>query len=195
MAPAQSYLDITRSRFSRFVNLTDPTRGWHDDFSYFGANVYAYLLARFEDYIDLISMQFYESYSQAACAVRHRSITPHDYLIQYIQGLKSAGEAFFVDFSDDTSVNMPSQLVRLPLSKLLLGFANGWAHDSPKALLIYSTEVKAAYTSLMAAGHNLPRGIMFWTIDEEGNHDIFLTPGLNDILQIRSKQDAEVASA
>lgn len=188
-------MDFPRSRFSRYVNLTDPSRGWHDDFSYFGANSYAYVLARFEDAIDLISMQFYESYSQAACAIRHKGMTPHEYLIQYIQEIKAAGEAYLVDFSSDPSVEMPSQKVRLPLSKLLLGLANGWAHDSPKAIYISSAEVKAAYSSLVASGHELPRGIMFWLIDEEGKNDVFLTPGLNEVLHIRSIQETEVSTS
>jgi hypothetical protein len=46
MAPPQSYFDIHTSEFSQFLNLTDPNRSWHSDFSYFGRNLYAYWMAR-----------------------------------------------------------------------------------------------------------------------------------------------------
>jgi hypothetical protein len=74
MAPPQSYLDVTNSNFSRFVNLTDPVRSWHAEFSYFGANVYAYILSKCGEYIDFVSIQFYESYSKASMVVNDDKI-------------------------------------------------------------------------------------------------------------------------
>jgi hypothetical protein len=66
LAAPQSYLDVHgTSRFSRYVTLTDQHRQWHGEFQYFGANVYAYLLAKSGHCIDLISVQLNESYSRA----------------------------------------------------------------------------------------------------------------------------------
>jgi chitinase len=83
MAPPQPYLDVHGTgRFRRYVNLTDPHRQWHSEFQYFGTNVYAYLLAKYDQCIDLISVQLYESYSRAAQAVRSQGIEAGKYLEQ-----------------------------------------------------------------------------------------------------------------
>lgn len=75
MAPPQSYLNFDDPSFGRYVNTTKD-RGWHDEFGYFGNNAYAYLLiGNSESYIDLISIQLYESYSNAAMSI-YRDGTP-----------------------------------------------------------------------------------------------------------------------
>ena len=188
MAPPQSYLNINSPNFSRYVNLTSPTRPWHSDFHYFGSNVYAYLLAKYNQYIDLVSIQFYESYSDAAMAVYHEGTAPQDYLYNYIQGLSSNHFQFYVDFSQDSTLNMTGQHVSLPLHKLIIGLANGWAindENRDRTLYISPEQCKNAYDRLCdVSGEDLtPRGFMFWTIEDRGSNDVYLAEGLSRIIQ------------
>jgi len=188
MAPPQSYLDFEGSgRFSRFVNLTDPERSWHPEFNYFGANVYAYLLERFGDSIDFVSIQLYESYSRAAMSVFDKesgiSVTPAEYLQTFIEKAKNATMTYIVQFEDDPQVEIPTRLVSLPLSKTVIGLANGWAdNDNRKTLYISPQQVKKAWRALQSNGSSLPRGFMFWTIEEEGSNGVYFSRELSDIL-------------
>ncbi|VEU45284.1 unnamed protein product [Pseudo-nitzschia multistriata] len=195
MAPPQSYLDIEESRFSRYVNFTDPDRGWHGEFHYFGHNVYAYLLSKYGDYIDFVSVQFYESYSRAALEVFHNHVAPETYLERYVDDLVSnKEESFFVDFNQDPSLEYPSQMVKLPLSKLVFGFPNGWGayddakDDNEKHCYFDPTRIGIAYNALVDS-RRAPRGFMFWVIDEEGTKDVYFSRALNDVLKIRTKKE------
>jgi hypothetical protein len=185
LAPPQSYLDVHGTRrFSRYVNLTDEHRQWHSEFRYFGTNVYAYLLAKFDDCIDLISVQLYESYSRAAQAV-HQGIQPGKYLEQYVERLLVNDFKFFVDFADDSLVDLSGVNVTVPLSKLVFGLANGWVDtNNDKNLFISPEQVQTAWGALKEKDL-LPRGFMFWTIDEEGRNGVNLAQGLNKVLHIR----------
>ena len=181
MAPPQSYLDVTgRSKFSRFVNLTDSERSWHPEFSYFGANVYAYLLARYSDVFDLISLQLYESYSRAMEAVAVGNVRPSAYLYDYMDQLASS--RYWVSFSDDPTLSMEDQYVVVPISKLVLGLGNGWALRRPdRTFFADLEEVKDAWIRLQEHGID-PRGFMFWTIDEEGTNNVSFSKGLRHIV-------------
>lgn len=186
VAPPQSYLDIHgTSRFSRYVNLTDPHRQWHSEFHYFGTNVYAYLLAKYDNWIDLISVQLYESYSRAAQAVYSQGVQPGKYLEHYVECLLANDFKFFVDFSEDSLVDLSGVDVAVPLSKLVFGLGNGWVDtDGDKNLFISPHQVQTAWQALKERGL-LPRGLMFWTIDEEGSNGVNLAQGLNAVLHIR----------
>ena len=85
MAPPESYLDVSTSNFSRFVNLTYPNDAWHQDFSYHGRNVYAYLLKKWPDAFDIISVQLYESWSHADYNITVLGTPASDYLVAYIE--------------------------------------------------------------------------------------------------------------
>lgn len=187
MAPPQSYMNFDGQHFSRYVNLTVPNRPWHSEFHYFGANVYSYLLAKWGDFIDFVSMQLYESYSLAAMAVYHDNMPPEDYLVSYVQDLVVERQSkFYVDFSQDKAVNMKGQLVELPLSKLVIGLSNGWAADPEniKHIYISPAQCQAAYERLKSSedGNLTPRGFMFWTIEEEGTRDVYLARDLHKFL-------------
>ena len=188
MAPPESYLDIGSSKFSRYVNLTDAEREWHSSFHYFGQNVYAYILQKYGDSIDFVSVQFYESYSRASMAVHHSGMSPAEYLVGYMEKLFLNDDMVDVDFStdQDDSVNILSHRVSLPRKKLVFGLANGWASSfssegQDKTLYISAEQLEFAWTRLSRQGL-LPRGFMFWTIDEEGNRGIFLASDLRKIL-------------
>eukprot|EP00804_Cyclotella_cryptica_P024447 CCRYP_019268-RA/>CCRYP_019268-RA protein AED:0.00 eAED:0.00 QI:246/1/1/1/0.5/0.33/3/786/430 len=187
-APPQSYLNTRTQNFSRYVNLTSPTRTWHPKFHYFGSNVYAYFLARFGENVDLVSIQFYESYSDAAMAVFHDKMSPGDYIFDFMQELASQHFQFYVDFSQDTLLDeMTGQYVSLPLDKIVIGLANGWAlekRNRNKVLYISPEQCKNAYDKLKVSsdGDLTPRGFMFWTIEERGKNGVYLAKGLSHFL-------------
>lgn len=194
MAPPQSYFDKDTTRFSRFVNLTDPFRVWHDDFSYFGANVYSYLMAKYGEWIDLVSIQLYESYSRAAMAIAtNDDISAIDYIQWYIESAEDDRVLrFLVDFSTDEEIELSTQYVYLPISKLVIGLANGWADSSSaenqdKTLFISPSQIQTVWTSLEEKSL-LPRGLMFWTLEEEGTRGHYFARDLSRI--ILPKDDA-----
>jgi chitinase len=178
MAPPQSYFDAGSSKFSRYVNLTDPTRSWkHSEFSYYGANVYACVYAKWGDSIDFVSIQLYESYSRAM--YESRSVGVVDYLVKLI-GLTE----WNVNFSEDPLVELPDQVIVLPPHKLVIGLANGWA-DGEKSMFISPREIERAYQQL--EDYSQPRGIMFWTINLEEQYGVNMAEGLNQLLHIRKE--------
>ena len=189
IAPPLSYLNfINNSNFSRYVNISIPNRSWHSDFHYFGSNVYAYLLAKYGNYIDLISIQLYESYSDAGMSIYHDGVKPSDYLYNFVHDLVVNNESYHVKFDQDTTLGMKAQNVSVPLSKLVIGLANGWAvNNNPdsssyhKALYISGTECEVAYKRLLNDQH-VPRGFMFWTIEERGKNDIYLAKDIGRFL-------------
>ena len=195
IAPPQSYLNFNHTNFSRYVNLTVPHRRWHAEFEYFGKNVYAHLLAKYGSSIDLISVQLYETYSDAKMAIDYDGMVADEYLYTFVKSLVTTtakGEqssSFYVDFSQDASLNMSGQLVELPLSKLVVGLANGWAlttasSKGDKALYISPTECKDGYIRLQTSeyGDLTPRGFMLWTLEERGAKGVFLAKGIGEFL-------------
>ena len=189
MAPPQSYLNFGDPNFGRYVNATRD-RGWHDDFGYFGNNVYAYLLDRYGPYIDLVSVQLYESYSDAAMSIHRDGSSPDDYLHSLVRGVAVAEDMSFpVDFGRDPALaGAGSRRVRMDLDKLVIGLANGWAVDSPdnKTLFVSAGDCRSAYMRLKYPeddhGDITPRGFMFWTIDERGRNGVYLARGIGEFL-------------
>lgn len=186
VAPPQSYLDTHNSKFSRSVVLVDEDRHWHNDFHYFGSNVYAYLLAKYGDYLDLISVQFYESYSRAAMHIYGPDqMNAASYFETYVNELASKNYSIFVEFENDPAIGLSNQWVSLLSSKLVVGLANGWALETnDKALFVSSDDIEIAYENLRQHGLD-PRGFMFWVIGEEGKNDIHYAPTLGRILKTR----------
>jgi len=188
IAPPQSYLNINSTNFSRYVNISIPNRRWHSDFHYFGSNVYAYLLAKYGMYIDLISIQLYESWSDAGMAIYHDGMKGSDYLYNFVHDLAVNNESYHVEFDQDTTLGMKAQNVSVPLSKLVIGLANGWAiNNNPdsssyhKALYISGKECEVAYKRLLNDQH-VPRGFMYWTIEERGKNDVYLAKDIGQFL-------------
>jgi hypothetical protein len=187
IAPPQSYLDINNVHFSRFVNLTDNTRNWHAAFSYFGANVYAYVLQKYGHWVDLISIQFYESYSRAGESIYRYGVAPSEYLVSYIGALVQNHFTLDVNFTEDNVINLMDSNVSIPLTKIVFGFANGWAatENNDKAVFFSSRQIEIAWNALKIQ-NTLPRGFMFWTIDEEGMNGICYARDLSRILFLNS---------
>ena len=113
-------------------------------------------------------------------------MAPEEYLVKYVKDLVEQSETLLVDFEDDPDTLLSNMRVPLPLSKLVLGFANGWAIDTgDKALYIKPEAIQKAYDRLEKDGQN-PRGFMFWVIGEEGKNGVSYAPALNQFLQTRA---------
>jgi len=188
IAPPLSYLNMNNSNFSRYVNISIPNRRWHSDFHYFGSNAYAYLLAKYGNYIDLISIQLYESWSDAGMSIYHDGVNGSDYLYNFVHDLAVNNESYHVEFDQDTTLGMKVQNVSVPLSKLVIGLANGWAvNNNPdssnyhKALYISGKECEVTYRRLLN-DHHVPRGFMYWTIEERGKNDVYLAKDIGQFL-------------
>jgi beta-glucosidase len=165
MAPPQSYLDHSTSSFSRKVNLTDESREWHKGFHYFGANVYAYVLAKYGDYIDFVSIQFYESYSRAGLNILHYKMPQDEYLYSYVRDLvNDEKESFFVDFEQDPELKYSSKNVQFPRSKLVFGFANGWGADDGEKVCYFEPDMIAKAYQKLESKHMAPKGMMYWVM-------------------------------
>lgn len=181
MAPPESYLDTTSNKFSRFVNLKYANDEWHQDFQYHGWNVYAYIMAKYGEAIDFVFVQFYESYSHALYQTEMMGMSQSDFLVQYIESLSEKGFGYTVNFEDDNTIDLKNQIVKLPLSKIVFGFANGWGAGSEKAIFFNPSEVKKAYIRL-GEMNLVPRGCGYWVVEEEGNEGVYLTRELNAIV-------------
>lgn len=191
MAPAESYLDSTiqsgssiDAQFSFALNL--PPRAWTSSpyaseedkeiiattgFSHAGRQCYAYVLAKAGiETFDWISIQLYEAYSPFAHDVHRRNMDPVEALMMRVRRLVVEGYTV-------TNVPLsfpylsPSEfVVKIPMSKLVLGIANGWA-DGRKFCKVAPSSIKSSYdAALEKYGHGY-LGVMFWTIEEEGNTD------------------------
>lgn len=181
LAPPESYMDITTQKFSRFVNLTYP-EPWHEDFEYHGRNVYAYILGKWPCAIDFIFVQFYESYSHAAYQISEVGEDPSQFLVSYLKRLDEEG--YFVHFENDPSVGLKNQNVQFPLTKLVLGFANGWALNQNvgvKTVFFDPFCIKEFYRRSNLAER--VRGLGFWVIEEEGKHGIEYAKELKEIIE------------
>lgn len=139
-------------------------------------------------------------------------MAPSDYLVQFVDALVAHNETFYVDFSEDPSVHLEGQHVAVPLSKLVIGLANGWASaddgspDGQKALFISPDQIEKAWGILRqrqrrqnsydggnsctpASRERMPRGLMFWTINEEGRDGFYFSRSLSKILEINSNPE------
>jgi len=202
MAPPESYLDFTNNDFSRYVNLTYPKDDWHFDFSFHGRNLYSYILAKYGTYIDLISIQLYESYSHASYHINYLGTSPSVYLVELVNRLLFAKydnqPGYWVQFSQDSSIALEDQFVHIPLSKLVLGVASGWAETASvdKSVYISPMEIAIAYENMHYSTHNVMedkvRGVMFWKIGSwDGMSDFIF--GLQSALHIhKDKGEATI---
>jgi chitinase len=196
MAPPQSYLDFDTRSFDQSV-LHAPS--WEPNFRYQGQNTYAPILAKYGTTsitrngqfqavptFDFISIQLYESWSRANYFINKLNVPVATYLMELVQGMISGWE---VDFSSDPSIGLKTQNVTVLKSQLVIGLANAWAGPRPaQCLLVYPDEAQTAWEELK--GKNmLPKGFMFWDIQDEGKDvdgkPFYLAKGLNNFMGIR----------
>lgn len=165
LVPPQSYLDVETSRFSRSLALAYPE--YHPEFAYHGANAYAVLLAAYNDWsrptFDFVDVQLYETYSRACEAIDGRGRAPSAYLLGLVRALEAG---WVVDFDDDAALGVRTQPVRVPASRLVLGFSRGW----PKSVWVPPREVGKAFAMLGPAER--PRGLMYWNMADDGEQPV-----------------------
>lgn len=141
-------------------------------------------MAKWNDSIDFIFIQFYESYSHAAYEVSQQGQSRSDFLINYCNMLVRNKETMYVTFEDDPGVHLQSQSINFPLSKLIFGFANGWALNvdvGDKTVFFPAESINIAFKKLALTGKK-PRGVGFWVVEEEGNNGINYAKELRSIL-------------
>ncbi|KAJ1463079.1 hypothetical protein M885DRAFT_504615 [Pelagophyceae sp. CCMP2097] len=188
LVPPQSYLDTTESGFDR--SLRHAYADWQPNFHYRGRNAYAALLAWDSFLYDFVDVQLYESWSRAGQAVE-QGADPAAYLAQWVSQVT---EGWLVDFASDESVGLANAtLVRVPASKLVVGFSFGSKPpNAGKSCLFEAADVQRAFDLL---GSAKPRGLAFWNthLDYHGacdgndginKHCDFAT-GFNDVLKVR----------
>jgi len=191
IVPAQSYLDVENNAFSLYVNLS---QSWAPTFYYHGANVYAYLLAKYEPYIDAVLLQVYEGWSRAGYDC---SFTPiGTYFTNLVRNMTVTG--WNVRFSQVPSTGLSDQVIKVAPQKLIIALANGWAtpqqapdYTEPKAPLFWPEDIQPSWNS----SHY--RGFGFWAIDYEGtsvkkynsasgtynNYNLYLAKDLNNYVK------------
>jgi len=204
LTPCESYLDITNAYFD--LKLTSAYFEW-PLFSYHGHNTYAYLLAKYADAFDIVSVQLYESWSHANYEINVLKTPASAYIELWARTITYG---WFINFALYPGIDIPSQFVRVPPEKLVVGLANGWTGNATgnlypgvtKALLIWPEDASVAYTALVNTsglpipGTNFssgaPRGFMFWDIGAESaivpdgtGRVLDMASGLNAFLHTR----------
>ena len=164
MAPAESYLDPTTDEFSLSLLYNYPE--WEKEvpeFKYHGRNVYAYLLAKYSiDTFDFISIQLYEGYSHTL--YKYKKLKQNFGNILY-DLIKQFNEGYIVDFSKDKNSGLGKEIIKIPLNKIVIGLANGWAGE--RFLFVDEKNIVEGWNFLKEKNKEV-RGIMFWDIADEG---------------------------
>jgi len=193
IVPAQSYLDVENTAFSLYVNLS---QSWAPTFSYHGANVYAYLIAKYDQYIDAVLLQVYEGWSRAGydCSVTEVG----RYFTSLVRNMTVTG--WNVRFSQVPAVGLPDQLIKIAPQKLIIALANGWAtpQQGPtwteqKFPLFWPEEIQPSWNP------SNYKGFGFWEVNDEGattkkynassgttnNYNLYLAKDLNVYVKAR----------
>jgi len=118
-------------------------------------------------------------------SINHDRMSHAEYLKTFVNSWHKMKGQWYVDFEQDANLNYSSRIVELPLSKLVIGLANGWAkNEGEKVVFFPSDEIRSAYEDLLESGV-APRGFMFWVIGEEGTNGIDYAKDLASILKPR----------
>lgn len=193
MAPAESYLDALAvtaneddndaSSFSLQLNLFP--EHWQErdrhivrqaNFAHAGQQSYAYVLHRAGvDTFDWISIQLYESFSRfvyETTVVATRQGTINNVAQAQMEALERRATAYTNGFQVELPPPYGTVRLTIPPLKLVFGFANGWA-DGIKVSRIHPGLFDLVFASSSGSKLNMG-GVMFWTIEEEGNNGIYL---------------------
>lgn len=191
MAPAESYLDVLAPDHQFSLDLNLFPRWWEkpdrqavqaENFSHAGRQCYAYVLHRAgTNSFDWISLQLYESFSRFAYETTVLAERDGENVISaQMDAMRRRAVAAF----DGFDVELPKYgevRIQVPPWKLVFGFANGWA-DGIKVVKVERRALNRLFVRLKTAG------VMFWTIDEEGNDGLYLAKEVNEAIE-RSKID------
>jgi len=167
LVPPQSYLDVTSPLYDR--SLLHSYSGFHPDFAYHGANVYALWLSKYgmtgkRQTFDFVDVQLYEGFSRAGEAIVAHGMDPATYIVEWARALQ---KGWWVDFAHDAASEWNSTMVRVPANQLVVGFSHG-AQKLPheKSIFIPPSDVAKAWAILKP--HERPRGVMFWNMENDG---------------------------
>ena len=87
-----------------------------------GHNAYALLVALYGDAFDLVTVQLYESWSHADYQIGVLKMAVPAYLSWWVRAITTG---WWVDFAAVPELAVAAQWVKVPLSKLVIGNANG----------------------------------------------------------------------
>ena len=189
----------------------DPDRGTVEGagFSHAGQQAYAYVLHRAgAEAFDWVAVQLYESYSRylretTVVARRaldleggagdgdgdgrgnghHRRRRRRRPALDVPRAQMDALRRRAVAMYDGFPVDLPGYgtvTVQVPPGRLVFGFANGWA-DGTKSVRIERRALNRLFVQLKT------RGVMFWTIDEEGTRGQYLAREIREA-QVRAEE-------
>jgi len=238
LVPPQSYFDVSTSHFSRSVRWP-PLDPWHQDFHYTGRNVYAYVLAAYGktslpvavppgavvdkmaepmsltvdvDTFDLISIQLYESWSDAAYFTEAKGMNASEYLASWIarflKGVSTKApkhqqlqDGWFVNFTADPTLpgGFASRHVELSVeSQLVVGLSFGSSNG--KSFFTPPRVVETTWDLLRNRSMHVPRGVMFWNIELDKQpangttQRCYMAAGLNSFLKTRSPKRSRITT-
>ena len=196
MAPAESYLaaandDDDASSFCLQLNVFP--EHWQEqdrhivrqaNFSHAGQQCYAYVLHRAGvDTFDWISIQLYESFSRfvyETTVLAERQGILDSIAQAQMEALQRRAFAYTNGFQVELPPHYGTVRLTIPPLKLVFGFANGWA-DGIKVSCVDSQLFDLVFASSSDSKLNIG-GVMFWTIDEEGNNGIYLVDWIQNAL-------------
>lgn len=159
IAPSQSYLDYESNEFSLKLNFTP---SWRDEeFPYHGSNCMGYVIWKYNQHFDFISIQLYEGWSRANNKITYEY---KDNIEKYFYDLVNKMNNGWIIKINNENIN-----VKVDKEKLVIGLANGWAgpNRGDKFMLLFPNEIDSILQYLINK-QSLPKGFMFWTISEEG---------------------------
>mmetsp|Transcript_29264 Transcript_29264/g.59860 ORF Transcript_29264/g.59860 Transcript_29264/m.59860 type:complete len:366 (-) Transcript_29264:141-1238(-) len=194
LVPAQSYFDVSTDEFN--LSLLNAYPDFHPDFTYHGANCYAYLVAAAPPRtFAAVTVQLYESWSRADQGLTQAPLqSPRDVLMQWWGELADASapssSSWMVDFGDNatTKLRLGGRHAVTPDPKtLVVGLSRG--DSQGKSAFFWPKDCGAAY--MATAPDRRPRGFAFWNIASEGsgangtNTALSFAPSLNEFLLVR----------
>jgi chitinase len=201
MAPAESYLDPLlasssssispnteeKESFSLALNLP-PRSPWDKNivrsFQHAGRQCYAYVLHRAGiQTFDWISLQLYEAFSaftyDTTITKHHPDSNNIDTRRLQANAIFDRANAFVSGFPVHIHGDMNETIrVQVPLSRLVIGVANGWA-DGVKFCQVEPASIHDANIRLKETVGGGLRGVMFWSIDEEGTNNVHMASSLS----------------
>jgi len=200
MAPAESYFDALAEDESFSLDLNLSPRPWvessdQDDrrfvqeagFEHAGRQCYAYVWHRAGGVrtFDWVSLQLYEAYSrymhETSRALDSELEGQDAKVAAQVEGVRKRVVALF----DGFVVDLPGYgrtRISVPPKRLVFGFANGWADDH-KFVRVRPETLRTMLFRMKIAG------IMFWTIEEEGNGGMYIADDIATAISATDEDD------
>ena len=197
MAPAESYLDALAkdSSFSLQLNLFPECWGEEEEeeeeerkivveqnFAHAGRQCYAYVIYKAGvETFDWVALQLYEGFSRFVYETTVVAKREGEGVVKaQMEGLRKR----LVRMREGFEVDLPvygEKKIKIPREKIVWGFANGWA-DGKKFVVVE----RGVFEGLRGS-ESEGRGVMFWTIEEEGNGGLYLARVIQEGMEGRKE--------